>query len=79
MNAHVEAQCSLEKVMRLVAEREREDAGLSSNAWVLAILACDEYQCICERAGMEQASLVTRALATWMVTGKSFPGGPCKF
>ena len=74
MNTHLEAQCSLEKVMRLIAERERHEAGLSSDAWVLVLLACDEYQSIREKAGVEQASMVTQALAAWMVTGKSSPG-----
>lgn len=70
MNTHLEAQCSLQKVMQLVAERERHEAGLSSDAGILVLLACDEYQSLRQAAGVEKASMVTRALATWMVAGE---------
>jgi len=69
--SHLETDCSLEKVMQLIAAREREEAGLSANAWVLALLACDGFHAIRDAAGVEVASEVTRALARWMFTGES--------
>ena len=59
--------------MRLIAERERSEAGLSSDAWILMLLACNEYQGIRKSAGMERASMVTQALTAWMVTGENSP------
>ena len=72
-NAHLEAECSMEKVMQFIAERERREAGLSSNARVLVLLACDDYQSISKHTGIEQAVMVTQALAAWMVACEYSP------
>ena len=70
-NAHLEAECSMARVMRFIAERERHEAGLSPDAWIVVLLACDGYQCIREVAGIGKASMVTNALASWMINGKT--------